>query len=381
MRIVVDARKAADYGIGTYIRRLGEACARLAANDEFVFLGSKGAISGGPTTPSAVAGENPSLVGPNISWQVNESASYGLAELFSVSLQARRLGADVFHAPHYVYPYFVPCPGVVTVHDCIHLRFPGQLPHRGAALYARRMMRHAVKSANRILTVSEATRADLLELVSADPKKIVVIPHGCDPYFLEPVDEAELESARARHGLGRPFLLCVTNIKPHKNLKRLIRAVGQLAPDYRDLELIIAGGRLEDHGDLAALCREVGVADRVRTLGFLPKADVRALYHLARIFVFPSLYEGFGLPPLEAMACGTPVVAARNSAIPEVVGRCGLLVNPYRVDAIAEAIRTLLENDNFRRALGAQGRARAKRFHWDDAAQRVIDVYREVGST
>ena len=381
MRIVVDARKAADYGIGTYIRRLGEACARLAADDEFVFLGSAGAASEGPTTRGEVSHENPSLVGPNISWQVNESARYGLAELFSVSLQARRLGADVFHAPHYVYPYFVPCPGVVTVHDCIHLRFPGQLPRRGAALYARRMMRHAVKSADRILTVSEATRADLVELVDADPKKVVVIPHGCDPYFLEPVDEAELESTRARHGLERPFLLCVTNIKPHKNLKRLIRAVGQLAPDYRDLELVIAGGRIEDHADLAALCREVGVVDRMHTLGFLPKAEVRALYHLARIFVFPSLYEGFGLPPLEAMACGTPVVAARNSAIPEVVGRCGLLVNPYRVDAIAEAIRSLLENDNFRRVLGAQGRARARRFHWDDAARRVLDVYREVGSS
>ncbi len=381
MRIVVDARKAADYGIGTYIRQLGGACARLAADDEFVFLGSKGAAREGPTDPRKASGENPLLAGPNVTWQVNQSATYGLAELFSVSLQARRLGADVFHSPHYVYPYFVPCPGVVTVHDCIHLRFPRQLPHRGAALYARRIMRHAVKSANRVLTVSEATRADLVELVNADPKKIVVIPHGCDPYFLEPVDEVELESTRARHGLERPFLLCVTNIKPHKNLKRLIRAVGQLAPDYRELELVIAGGGIEDHADLAALCREVGVTDRVRTLGFLPKAEVRALYHLARIFVFPSLYEGFGLPPLEAMACGTPVVAARSSAIPEVVGRCGLLVNPYRVDAIAEAIRSLLENDNFRKALGTQGRTRAERFDWDHAAQRVLDVYREVGSS
>lgn len=375
MRIVVDARKAADYGIGTYIRRLGAACARLAPQDEFVFLGRVEDPAAGDDGGS---GGMPPLSGPNISWEPNPSANYSLGELISVSRQVRALGGDVFHAPHYVYPLMLPCPGVVTVHDCIHLRFPRQLPNPGAGIYARLMLRHAVRAADRVIAVSQATRADLIELVDADRGKIEVIPHGCDPFFLAAVPAEELEQMRRKHGLERPFLLSVTNIKPHKNLKRMLQAFGQLHGDYPDLELVIAGGSLHNHPELQEICGECGIGERVRSLGFLPKGDLRALYNMAEIFVFPSLYEGFGLPPLEAMACGTPVVASRSSAIPEVVGHSGLLVNPYRVDAIAEAVRSLLENDGFRHALGAQGRRRAREFDWDDTARRVLDVYRSV---
>ncbi|SVA92874.1 uncharacterized protein METZ01_LOCUS145728, partial [marine metagenome] len=206
--------------------------------------------------------------------------------------------------------------------------------------------------------------------------KIEVIPHGCDPYFLETVDGRELSNVAKKYSLARPFLLSVANIKPHKNLKRLLESFGQLRRDYDDLDLVIAGG--DFYPELQAACESYGVKDRVRQLGFLKKKDLRALYNLARIFVFPSLYEGSGLPPLEAMACGTPVVASSNSAIPEVVGHNGLLVNPYRVDAITEAIRSLLEDSSFRNKLGAQGKIRAQEFDWNESARRVLDVYREV---
>jgi len=377
MRIIVDARKAADYGIGTYIRRLGEACARLAPEDEFVFLGR---VDGGhaPEDAARISGETTLLRAQNISWEPNRSPNYGFNELLSVSRQVRSLAGDVFHAPHYVYPIMLPCPGVVTIHDCIHLRFPSQLPSATAGVYARLMLRRAVRAADRVIAVSEATRADLIELVGADRSKIEVIPNGCDPFFLESVAAEELDEVRQRYRLERPFLLSVTNIKPHKNLKRLLQAFAQLSSDYPDLELIIAGGNLGEHPELEAVCASGDIGDRVRSVGFLPKRELRAFYNLARIFVFPSLYEGFGLPPLEAMACGTPVVASRSSAIPEVVGRSGLLVNPYRVDAIGEAIRSLLENESFRRALGVQGRHRALEFDWDHAARRVLDVYRSV---
>lgn len=383
MRIIVDARKAADYGIGTYIRRLGEACARLSPADEFVFLGKVGQAdrNPGPEDVSRISGELTPPPGSNVTWKANTSANYGLRELVSVSWQVRELGGDVFHAPHYVFPLMLPCPSVVTIHDCIHLRFPTQLPNPAARVYARMMIRRAVTKADRVLTVSEATRADLVELVGADPSRIDVIPDGCDPYFLEPVDNLELQEVAEKHGLERPFLLNVNNIKPHKNLKRLLGAFGQLRGDYDDLELVIAGGTLDQHPELVAACSSYGIADRVRSVGFLPKQELRALYHLARIFVFPSLYEGFGLPPLEAMACGTAVVASRSSGIPEVVGRSGLLFNPYRIDSIAEAIRTLLENSSFRNALGAQGRLRALEFDWDDSARRVLEVYHDVAAS
>ncbi len=375
MRIVVDARKASgqDYGIGTYIRRLGETCARLSPSDDFVFLGKADRIDGKDVPRDAAR-----ITGDNVTWEPNLSSNYGLRELVSVSWQVRKLRGDVFHAPHYVYPLMLPCPGVVTIHDCIHLRFPQQFPKLGSNSYARRMMRRAVVKSNRVLTVSEATRADLVELVNADPSKIEVIQHGCDPYFLETVDDRELSDVAKKHRLDRPFLLSVTNIKPHKNLKRLLESFGQLRRDYDDLDLVIAGGDFSQHPELQAVCKSHDMKDQVKPLGFLEKKELRALYNLARIFVFPSLYEGSGLPPLEAMACGTPVVASDNSAIPEIVGRNGLLVNPYRVDAITEAIRSLLENSSFRDALGAQGKIRAQEFDWDESARRVLDVYREV---
>jgi alpha-1,3-rhamnosyl/mannosyltransferase len=380
MRIIVDARKAADYGIGTYIRRLGDAFAHLAPTDEFIFLGKATEETNAPADTASPVGRVARPTGDNISWQPNTSANYGATELLSVSWQVRRLEGDVFHAPHYVYPLMVPCPGVVTIHDCIHLRFPRQLPNPAASLYTRLMLRRAVRAADGVIAVSQATRADLIELVDADGSKIEVIPNGCDPFFLERVDERELDEIRNKYGLQRPFLLNVANIKPHKNLKRLLQAFGSLCDDYPDLELVIAGGTLEDHPELEAVCRSCNIGQRVRSLGFLPKRELRGLYNLARIFVFPSLYEGFGLPPLEAMACGTPVVAARASAIPEVVGRAGLLVNPFRVDSIAAAIRSLLENDTFRKALGSQGRQRARTFDWDETARRVLDVYRSVAN-
>ena len=373
MRIVVDARKASrqNYGIGTYIRRLGETCARLSPSDDFVFLGKADRVDGKDVPRDAAR-----ITGDNVTWEPNPSANYSLRELVSIAWQVRDLRGDVFHAPHYVYPLMLPCPGVVTIHDCIHLRFPQQFPEPGSNLYARMMIRRAVAKSDRVLTVSEATRADLVELVNADPSKIEVIPHGCDPYFLETVDGRELSNVAKKYSLARPFLLSVANIKPHKNLKRLLESFGQLRRDYDDLDLVIAGG--DFYPELQAACESYGVKDRVRQLGFLKKKDLRALYNLARIFVFPSLYEGSGLPPLEAMACGTPVVASSNSAIPEVVGHNGLLVNPYRVDAITEAIRSLLEDSSFRNKLGAQGKIRAQEFDWNESARRVLDVYREV---
>lgn len=380
MRIIVDARKAADYGIGTYIRRLGEACARLSPTDEFVFLGKASEQTNGPTDAVPNGGRVARPTGSNISWESNTSPNYGVNELLSVSWQVRSLQGDVFHAPHYVYPLMLPCPGVVTIHDCIHLRFPRQLPNPAARLYARFMLRRAVRVADRVIAVSQATRADLIELVDSDSSKIDVIPHGCDPFFLERVEQQELDEIRNNYRLDRPFLLSVGNIKPHKNVKRLLQAFARLSGDYPDLELILAGGTLEDHPELEAVCRGCGIGQRVRSLGFLPERELRGLYNLALIFVFPSLYEGFGLPPLEAMACGTPVVASRSSAIPEVIGRAGLLVNPFRVDSIAEAIRSLLENEAFRQALGVQGRRRAREFDWDETAHRVLDVYRSVAN-
>ncbi len=366
MRIVIDARKVGDYGIGTYIQGLGRLTATMAPADEFIYLGDPEEASGTP------------LAGPNVSWARNSSRKYGMGELISVSWQARRLGADVFHSPHYVYPVMLPCPGVVSVHDCIHLRFPRHLPNKASLHYARTMLRRAVRASQRVLTGSESTRSDLVELVDADPAKIEVIPYGCDSYYLESVDPAEIEGVKQEKKLERPFLLFVGNAKPHKNLKRLLDAFALLAEQYADLDLVLVGGEQTAIRALLSDHAQSGLADRVRLLGFLSKPELRAVYTLAKVFVFPSLYEGFGLPPLEAMACGTPVVVGRCASLPEVVGHAGLLVNPRKVDAIADAVRILLDDDILRVAFGERGREQARGFTWEKAARRTLDVYAEI---
>jgi len=366
MRIVIDARKVGDYGIGTYIQGLGRVAATMEPSDEFVYLGNPEEASGEPIT------------GPNVSWASNLSRKYGMGELVSVSWQARRLGADVFHSPHYVYPVMLPCPGVVSIHDCIHLRFPRHLPNKAALQYARTMLKRAVRASQRVLTGSESTRSDLVELVDADPAKIEVIPYGCDSYFLEDVDPREIEAVKREKALDRPFLLFVGNAKPHKNLGRLLDAFALLIKRYPDLDLVLVGGEQTAIKALLSNHAQPALADRVRLLGYLSKPELRAVYTLAEVFVFPSLYEGFGLPPLEAMACSTPVVAGRCSSLPEVVGHAGLLVNPRKVDAIADAVRILLDDSMLRNAFGERGREQARGFTWEKAARRTLDVYAEV---
>lgn len=372
MRIVIDARKLGDYGIGSYIRGLGSACARLAPDHTFCFLGTPDALDGGNGEASAIRG-------PNVRWYPNRSPNYSLTELFSVSRQVRSLDADLFHAPHYVYPVLPGCPGVVTIHDCIHLRFPGQLPGRMASLYAHVMLRRAVRAARVVLTVSEATRSDLVELLDAPAERIEVVASACDDYFLNAATADEVEAVRDRYDLEQPFLLYVGNIKVHKNLDRLLRAFALVAEDHPHLDLVLVGVDADGHPSLQRLRHDLGLGRRIRFPGYLPRAHLRALYTLAEIFVFPSLYEGFGLPPLEAMACGTPVITGDRSSLPEVVGDAGVQVNPFNVASIAEAVNGLLEDPGRRSDLAEKGRARAASRTWDDVARRVLEIYEDVG--
>ena len=367
MRIAIDARKLHDFGIGTYLRNLVRGLAKIDQQTEYVLLCR-------PDDKETVTS-----LGPNFRAVPETAAHYSIAEQLSIPLDVRRAHVDLFHAPHYVLPVLTPGRTVVTIHDCIHLMFPEYLKHTLGYAYARASMGAAARKADRIFTVSEQSKRDILRFFHVRPEKIVVTPNAIDDRFgIEPTEE-EIRQTRERYQLSHPYILYVGNIKPHKNLERLIEAFHYVRSQGRsELELLIIGDEI---GKLQALRRAVhryNLHRYVRFHGFVADRTLAVLYRLASVFVFPSLYEGFGLPPLEAMASGTPVVTSNVSSLPEVVGDAAVLVDPYDPQAIADGILQVLHSSHLRAELKQRGFARVQAFSWDRSVRRVREVYEEV---
>jgi glycosyltransferase involved in cell wall biosynthesis len=298
-------------------------------------------------------------------------------------MPARLLTQNVslFHAPHYVLPPLVPCRAVVTIHDCIHLMFPQYLPHRLAHGYARANLWAAAKRAERILTVSETSKADILRYCDVPADRIIVVHNAIDERFATPPGDEEVARVRERYRLDGPFALYVGNIKPHKNLERLIDAFDLVRRGgFERLELLIIGDQISKYPRLRRAVDQHKLHKHVRFLGFVADDTLAALYRLATVFVFPSLYEGFGLPPLEAMASGTPVVTSNRTSLPEVVGDAAVLVDPYSAASIAEGIQTVLSDAGLRQTLSARGLARAREFSWEASVRRIHEVYMDVAA-
>jgi glycosyltransferase involved in cell wall biosynthesis len=367
VRIAIDARKLRDYGIGTYIRNLVRHLARIDRSTEYVLI----------VQPADI--EIPSELGDNFRAVPDWSRAYSVREQLSVPLDLRREGIDLFHAPHYVLPPLTPCKSVVTIHDCIHLRFPQYLPNRLAYVYARSSMWVATHRASRVMTVSETSKRDILRYFHVPDTKIDVIYNAIDERLLEPPSETEIAQVRERYQLNAPFVLYAGNIKPHKNLERLIEAFNTLRRGaLENVKLLIIGDEISKYATLRRAVQRHKLHKHVRFFGFVSDKTLASLYHLASVFVFPSLYEGFGLPPLEAMAAGTPVITSNVSSLPEVVGDAALLIDPYEPDEIAAAMRRVLTEPGLREEMRARGLARVNQFSWDRSIHRVREIYDEV---
>ena len=267
----------------------------------------------------------------------------------------------------------------MTIHDCIHLMFPQYLPGRLAHAYARMSMWSAVRKSDRILTVSEASKRDILKFFDIPPEKVAVIYNAIDERFLMPPDEERTDAIRQRYQLDHPFLLYIGNIKPHKNLERLIEAFGRVrANGLSELRLIIIGDEISKYPPLRQAVHRHRLNKFVRFLGFQPYETLAVFYRLARAFVFPSIYEGFGLPPLEAMACGAPVVTSNVSSLPEIAGGAAILVDPYDPDSIADGIARAVTDEALRAQLVARGLARARDFSWEQSVKAIHHIYMDV---
>jgi alpha-1,3-rhamnosyl/mannosyltransferase len=367
MRLALDARKIDDFGIGTYIQGLLAALPAVGRPEALVAYLPAGRP---PPTPAVAAW------GERARWQPVTARPYSARELWQLARAARRDRADLYHAPHYVCPPWLACPAVVTVHDLIHLRFPVRHRHPLAPLYARVMLRLAVRRARRLITVSESTRRDLVERLGARPERIRVIPNGVGPPFRPADAPGGLDPTLTALGLARPYLLFVGNPLPHKNLARLLDAFAGLPPALG--RLVLVGIPPAARAPVGALCAAPGLGGRVSLVPPVSAHVLVRLYQSALAVVCPSLWEGFGLVALEAMACGAPVLAANRGGLPEVVGDAGLLVDPTNVDALREAMYTLAGQEPLRAALRARGLARARAFSWRHVAEATVAVYQEA---
>jgi glycosyltransferase involved in cell wall biosynthesis len=284
---------------------------------------------------------------------------------------------DLYHSPDFTLPPTLPrTRTLLTVHDLSFVRDPDSAAD-SLRTFLSVVVPRSVARADHVLADSQATKEDLIELWATPADKVSVLYCGVDPRFRPVTDPAALSAVRARYGLGHgPFILSVSTLQPRKNYRRLIQAFVPLAEHHPELNLVIGGGKGWRYDEILAEPDRLGIAGRVLFPGFVEDSDLPALYSAAMALAYPSLYEGFGLPVLEAMACGTPVIASDRSSLPEVTGDAGLQADPLDIEAWTVGMASLVEDTSLRERLVARGREQARRFDWNRAAGELLDIYR-----
>jgi glycosyltransferase involved in cell wall biosynthesis len=371
LHIAIDARRIRDFGIGTYIRSLVHALGGIDCDNRYTIIA-------GPGDVRTLAG-----LPENFHSAEYARSDLDVADHLAFPMFLHRLAPDLVHIPLNRVPLCLRRPYVVTVHDMSSLLFEAP---SGLHMQLRRYrFRQGLARARRVIAVSDATRRDVQNLMGIPSSRIRRVYNAPDAGFSNAGhSREEQQRILERYQIQYPFLLYAGNVRRHKNVPRLVEAFAvlreQLAnhPVYGDLRLVIIGNTISQHPAVRQTVIKSRVEHLVRFLGFVPFETLRCFYESAAAFIFPSMYEGFGLPPLEAMACGTPVVTSNVSSLPEVVGDAAMLVNPENVFDIARGIRETLLDEPLRRELICRGHAQAARFSWDRTARAVLEIYQEA---
>lgn len=290
-----------------------------------------------------------------------------------------RVNADIIHHPFsFLNPLRTTIPSVLTFNDMQHEFYP-ELFSKYELQTRKEFYRPSAEQATRIIAISEHAKSCLVERYEINPAKIDVIYNGCSPTYRVLDDPAGLEAVRLKYSLNRPFMYYPAATWPHKNHRTLLTALKLLKDRYRfDGQLVLTGVAMKRHGEILQEIRRLRLDDTVKILGYLPYEELPYLYNLARLMVFPSLFEGFGIPLVEAMACGCPVACSNAASIPEVVGDAGVIFDPVSVEDMAEKIWSLWNDETLRQAMKIKGSARAKLFSWDTTARETVKVYEKV---
>ncbi|MGQ9501271.1 MAG: glycosyltransferase family 4 protein [Anaerolineae bacterium] len=360
--IVLDARTATDHfpGIGRYVASLARALMQLDEHPDVRLLVDPGTQPGRLQLPPLLT--------------LSCSASpFSVRQQWVVPRALRRAGVSVYHSPYYLMPYWPGVPCVLTCHDIIPLLFPCYFTAWQRLVFRLTHML-ALRAATIVLSVSRTTRDDLVYHLGVATTKIVVTPSATDERF-RPQPLPEIERVRRSYALPAHYVLYVGSNKPHKNLVRLVQAWAEVAPHFPDVCLVIAGPWDARYPQARQMVETLGIQARVVFLGAVADDDLPTLYSGACCFVFPSLYEGFGLPVLEAMACGTPVACSNVASLPEVAGDAALLFDPREVEWIRAALVQLLRDGDLREELAIRGRKQAMSFSWERTAAMVSEQY------
>jgi glycosyltransferase involved in cell wall biosynthesis len=374
VKIAIDIRRMTEFGVGTYIRNVVRTLGRLDHETTYFLIGPPAKVKEiGPLPPNF---HTVPLAEP-------ERSLMGYREFRTV---VQRLECDLVHIPNlFSIPRALACPYVMTVHDILeHLSRAQQRTGFWRSLHFQ-LTKRVLRGAARIFAVSNFTKTEIEKLFNIPAGRIEVVYNAIDERLLHgPASAADRQVIVERYQVTYPFLLYAGRISPHKNVVRMIEAFSALKTElekdqmYPDLKLIIIGDDVSGNPDLRRTVIRSGVQNDVRFLGFVPVEVLRTFYDEAKIFVFPSLYEGFGLPPLEAMAHGTPVVTSNVSSLPEVVGNAAVLVHPENVFEIMRALHRVLLDQPLREKMKERSYRQAAKFSWEKSVRRIMNVYREV---
>jgi len=369
--IVIDARHIRHFGIGTYIRNLVRALARLDNANRYTLVVR-------PPDSGELAG-----LGPNFNTAIYDRPDTELIHNIAFPRFVRTLRANLCHIPLNSVAWWMPQPYVLTIHDMSSLLFATH--HDFRQTIREEKYRRGAHRAARVITVSNSTCRDIEHVLHLPAERIRTIYSAPDPAFTGNSFECEHDrQILDRYNIHYPFILYAGTIRPRKNIPRLIEAFAVLRSEfehhstYGNLHLVIIGDEISKNLSVRRAVAQARMEPVVRFLGFVPLDTLRVFYGAASVFAFPSLYEGFGLAPLEAMACGTPVVASDIAALVEAVGDAAELVSPDNVFDIARGLREVLLDEGRRLRMAEAGREQARRFHWDKTAKEVLDVYREI---
>ncbi|MEP6719354.1 MAG: glycosyltransferase family 1 protein [bacterium] len=370
MRIAIDAHSVGNElgGNESYAKNLIEALAEIDDVNQYTIFVTK-----------REARERFSNRWPNFQVRTTPPHTPFVRIPLTLSAELRRNRVDVLHV-QFTAPPFSPCPVVVSIHDLSFEHLP-QTFKRRSRMQLRLTVRRSARNAAQVIALSEHARADLIDTYHLRPEKVNVVPLAAPDAFAPVRDDNELQRVRQIYGIDRSYILSVGSIQPRKNLRRLIEAYSvlhQQQPEGKLPQLVLVGKNAWLYDETLQLLKDREVGDSIILTGYVPESDLPALYSGALCFIYPSYFEGFGLPPLEAMKCGAPVIVGNKTSLPEVVGDAALMIDPFDVNAIAAAIQKVISDSDFRSELRVKGMQRAKQFDWKETARRTLAVYEKA---